>query len=387
MEQQPPPPLPVLLGMACSGLGPAIATVVSNPLEVCKTRLQFSGERGSSRLYRGPLDCLRETWRKEGVRGLQAGLGPAVVREGSKTFFRYGLFSPILEALHDGPPSSAPVRTRMAAGAAAGAIAATVCNPLDLLKCQLQATGSAGARSYGYSSAVGAVRYIVRTSPQGVRALWVGTGISIPRSMTSTSVMMTVNSWLKEELLSRGCWPQAATMLASLGAAACTIYAQAPLDIVRRPPPLPCPSTPRQPPKHHKHHNHTHPPAGPVQRVATKPLTRAWRCVPGQVRARIFSPKGAAELGGAEQRGYGAIAAGMLREEGLRSFWLGAGMNFVRLTIRSSPRHLNPPAPLALALPAMIVASGHRTVAEQLSRLLWVAGRCGTRRTRCCPSG
>ena len=53
----------------------------------------------------------------------------------------------------------------------------------------------------------------------------------------------------------------------------------------------------------------------------------------------------------------------MLREEGLRSFWLGAGMNFVRLTIRSSPRHLNPPAPLALALPAMIVASGHRTVA------------------------
>ena len=82
----------------------------------------------------------------------------------------------------------------------------------------------------------------------------------------------------------------------------------------------------------------------------------------GQVRARIFSPKGAAELGGAEQRGYGAIAAGMLREEGLRSFWLGAGMNFVRLPIPSlPPRHPNPPAPLALALPAMIVASGHRT--------------------------
>ena len=65
----------------------------------------------------------------------------------------------------------------------------------------------------------------------------------------------------------------------------------------------------------------------------------------GQVRARIFSPKGAAELGGAEQRGYGAIAAGMLREEGLRSFWLGAGMNFVRLPIPSLPRHLNPPPP------------------------------------------
>ena len=77
----------------------------------------------------------------------------------------------------------------------------------------------------------------------------------------------------------------------------------------------------------------------------------------GQVRARIFSPKGAAELGGAEQRGYGAIAAGMLREEGLRSFWLGAGMNFVRLPhpLSAAPPPQPSPAPLALALPAMIV--------------------------------
>ena len=70
----------------------------------------------------------------------QAGLYPAVVREGSKTFFRYGLFSPILAQLmhtfasDDGKASAAPVHLRLAAGAAAGAAAAVICNPLDLLK-------------------------------------------------------------------------------------------------------------------------------------------------------------------------------------------------------------------------------------------------------------
>lgn len=253
--------LPVLLSMACSGLGPAIATVFTNPLEVCKTRLQFSIEGGRARVYAGPSDCFKKTWQAEGVAGLQAGLGPAVVREGTKTFFRYGLFSPILAAMHDGTPASAPISARMAAGATAGAIAATVCNPLDLLKCQLQATGGGGVRGYKYRNALGAIRFIVRSSPKGVRGLWVGTTISIPRSMMSTSVMMTTQSWLKEVALERQVAPWVATAGSSLGAAAATIYAQAPLDIVR---------------------------------------------------ARLFSPKGAADLGNANQKGSLAIAAAML---------------------------------------------------------------------------
>ena len=104
--------LPLVLSMGCSGLGPAIATVFTNPLEVCKTRLQFSIEGGQAKIYSGPLDCFRKTWRAEGLAGLQAGLGPAIVREGSKTFFRYGLFSPILAKLHDGPAATAPIGTR-----------------------------------------------------------------------------------------------------------------------------------------------------------------------------------------------------------------------------------------------------------------------------------
>jgi hypothetical protein len=54
---------------------------VSNPFEVAKTRLQLQGELakgGGVKVYNNALDLLAKTWRNEGLRGLQRGLGPAV---------------------------------------------------------------------------------------------------------------------------------------------------------------------------------------------------------------------------------------------------------------------------------------------------------------------
>lgn len=54
---------------------------LSNPAEVAKTRLQLDGElqkKGGKRVYTGVLNALLQTWRHEGLRGIQRGLGPAV---------------------------------------------------------------------------------------------------------------------------------------------------------------------------------------------------------------------------------------------------------------------------------------------------------------------
>ena len=54
---------------------------MSNPAEVAKTRMQLQGElakKGGEKVYKNALDVIAKTWRNEGIRGVQRGLGPAV---------------------------------------------------------------------------------------------------------------------------------------------------------------------------------------------------------------------------------------------------------------------------------------------------------------------
>ena len=52
--------------------------------EVAKTRLQLQGELMKSgsgeRVYKNVFEVFVKTWRNEGLRGVQRGLGPAVCR-------------------------------------------------------------------------------------------------------------------------------------------------------------------------------------------------------------------------------------------------------------------------------------------------------------------
>lgn len=51
----------------------------SHPLDVLKSKMQSDGF-GAEQKYRSATDCLRQTWRYEGFRGLWKGLGPALLR-------------------------------------------------------------------------------------------------------------------------------------------------------------------------------------------------------------------------------------------------------------------------------------------------------------------
>lgn len=57
--------------------------------EVAKTRLQLQGElqrKGAPKVYKNVLDVFAKTWKNEGIRGIQRGLGPAV--SGSRDTYR-----------------------------------------------------------------------------------------------------------------------------------------------------------------------------------------------------------------------------------------------------------------------------------------------------------
>jgi len=103
-------------------------------------------------MYNNSWDCIAKTYKHEGVRGLQRGLYPAMLRESTKNFFRLGLFDPILEFIHDhhtGPP---PVWKRFSAGALSGAVGALSCNPFELVKTRLQSQANVQI-SVGYQHA------------------------------------------------------------------------------------------------------------------------------------------------------------------------------------------------------------------------------------------
>jgi len=73
----------VALSMATSGVAPAMACLVTNPFDVCKTRLNMDREltRDGPRIYKGVVDCLKQTFQAEGIRGVQRGLLFSLVRQ------------------------------------------------------------------------------------------------------------------------------------------------------------------------------------------------------------------------------------------------------------------------------------------------------------------
>lgn len=158
-----------LVGFAVSSVSPALAAIVTNPIEVVKVRQQAGGAESARR---GMASSLLVIGRTEGLAGLQAGLALAVVREASKAFFRIGCFQPILDAIHDPASGPAPAAKRMASGMSSGAIAALICNPIELVKTQQQ-----GQTSFGYRGPLDGLRQLYKGG--GLCGMWRGTGAPV----------------------------------------------------------------------------------------------------------------------------------------------------------------------------------------------------------------
>eukprot|EP00466_Bigelowiella_natans_P015571 jgi/Bigna1/127176/aug1.4_g1884 len=77
-----------------------------------------------------------------------------MVRDGSKCFFRIGLYEPIVFRIHHDKKNPIPVYKRVVAGAMSGFAGAVICNPLDILKTRIQASGGAAGNHHSYKPTV-----------------------------------------------------------------------------------------------------------------------------------------------------------------------------------------------------------------------------------------
>ena len=173
----------------------AVATTMTYPLDLLRTRFAAQGSR---KVYKSLRGAIWEIGRDEGFKGFFRGLGPGLA--GIVPFM--GIFFVTYEKL------------RMALGgwhmpwgsgdATAGIIASvmskTAIFPLDLVRKRIQIQGpTRGRYVYGdmteYKSALGALRTIVRT--EGFRGLFKGLPISLIKAAPASAVTV----WTYERTL------------------------------------------------------------------------------------------------------------------------------------------------------------------------------------------
>lgn len=103
-ERNAPVKISTAEGFAVGSCAAMTAVLFSNPAESIKTRMQLqgelaetslrSGQGGPSRLYKNAFDCFTKTAKSEGIRGIQRGLGAALVYQVCLNGSRLGFYEP-----------------------------------------------------------------------------------------------------------------------------------------------------------------------------------------------------------------------------------------------------------------------------------------------------
>ncbi|KAF9074894.1 mitochondrial carrier domain-containing protein [Rhodocollybia butyracea] len=231
-------------GFLIGGLAACIGVTISNPAEVVKTRLQLQGElakAGAIKVYKHAPDAFVKTWKNEGIRGLQRGLGPAYIYQILLNGSRLGFYEPFRRGINGLVGRSAEEQipiTSVLAGASSGAVGASLGNPLFLIKARMQAYSPAlpvGAQHY-YKNSFHALSTIFKA--ERFRGLVRGIDAAILRTSMGSSVQLPSYNFTKNQLVKRGILPNNSpwTFLASSsvsGACVCVVMQPADTALTR----------------------------------------------------------------------------------------------------------------------------------------------------------
>ncbi|ESK92718.1 oxaloacetate carrier [Moniliophthora roreri MCA 2997] len=226
-------------GFILGGIAACIAVTISNPAEVVKTRLQLQGElakAGAPKVYSNAIDALAKTWRNEGIRGIQRGLGPAYVYQILLNGSRLGFYEPFRHNINKliGQPAEEQIPfTSVLAGATSGAVGASLGNPLFLIKARMQAYSPAlpVGTQHHYKNSFDALSTIFRA--ERFRGLVRGIDAAVLRTSMGSSVQLPSYNFTKTQLVKRGILPEGSTwtfLASSTVSGACVCLAMQPAD-------------------------------------------------------------------------------------------------------------------------------------------------------------
>ncbi|XP_028768915.1 mitoferrin-like [Neltuma alba] len=156
---------------AISGVCATVASdAVFTPMDMVKQRLQLSNSG-----YKGVWDCVKRVLSEEGLGAFYASYRTTIVMNAPFTAVHFATYEAAKRGLKEISPQSADDErfvVHATAGAAAGALAAAVTTPLDVVKTQLQCQGVCGCDRFKSGSIGDVIKTIVKKD--GYRGLMRG---------------------------------------------------------------------------------------------------------------------------------------------------------------------------------------------------------------------
>ncbi|KZP25655.1 mitochondrial carrier [Athelia psychrophila] len=130
-----------LRDIAFGSLAGMVSEVFEYPFDLAKTRLQSQVLENTAR-FSGPLDCLKQTWKNEGVRGLYRGLPVPLVGSMAETASVFVAYTQLQRLIRSASPRGATEDLTIAehglAAGGAGFLTSFILTPIELVKCRLQ---------------------------------------------------------------------------------------------------------------------------------------------------------------------------------------------------------------------------------------------------------
>ncbi|EDW81149.1 uncharacterized protein Dwil_GK11904 [Drosophila willistoni] len=176
-----------------SGMG---ATMVVQPLDLVKTRMQISGAGSGKKEFRNSFHCIQTVICREGPLALYQGIGAALLRQATYTTGRLGMYTYLNDTYRAQFQRDPNLLASMAMGTIAGACGAFIGTPAEVALVRMTSDGRLPpAERRNYTNVANALTRITRE--EGVAALWRGSLPTVGRAMVVNMTQLASYSQFK----------------------------------------------------------------------------------------------------------------------------------------------------------------------------------------------
>ncbi|KAL0842422.1 hypothetical protein ABMA28_014529 [Loxostege sticticalis] len=222
------------------GLAGAGATIVTNPMDVVKTRMQLQGElraRGTApERYKGIFHAVYVIAKADGLLALQRGLAPAMWLGFTMNSVRLGGYhTAISHGWTKDKNGNTVLLKAMLCSSISGMLSGLTGNPAFMLKTRIQASAHpsiAVGRQHRYKGLIDGIRTVYRT--EGLKGFFAGVNATCLRLAVGSAAQLPTFTIAKEYLIARGYLqnsPMTLAFVASLGSGVLCVLIETPLDV------------------------------------------------------------------------------------------------------------------------------------------------------------